>query len=914
MMRAEISPTAWRIALSLNPYWLVFTFGLLTACVSLDGGALRAADTTRPDLVSTAGSVNLAPYAKAFTSFVSGHESLDAINNGYNPKSAGDHSHDAYGNWPKTGTQWVEYRWNQPVSAHEVAVYWWQDGRGIKLPVSSRLLYWDGKIYAPVPGAGAIGIKGNQYNAATFPEVSTDRLRLEFTSDGTFSTGILQWKVIDSGKSPPFAPVVATPLDRVVVLPSSLLLHARVRGETSSVVWTKQSGPGDVQFQELPNGATSAEFSALGPYVLRLTAANGPVSASADLHVSVETAPTSHLEPVFTTRYSLQSPLWSDRTKQLIVHWIPHVIDELSKPDLKEGGIENFVQAGNRNAGRPFKPHVGAPWSDAYTHNAIESICYALELDPQGDAEIIAAQNMLRAKLDEWIPIILSAQEPDGYLQTRFTLGMNYEYPHRPPRWTLHGEHEGYTAGYFIEAAIADYLMTGGKDRRLYDAAKKLADCWDANIGPPPKKRWADGHEEIEQALVKLARLVDHVEAPGKGDRYIALAKFLLSCRGGGGEYDQNQAPVTQQYYAAGHAVRASYLYSAMTDIAMETGDSAYHSAVRSIWDDLVNRKYYVTGGIGSGETSEGFGPDFSLPNNAYCESCSGCGEIFFQHKMNMAYEDARYADLMEETLYNAVLSDIDLPGENFTYTNPLDSSASRYPWHTCPCCVGNIPRTLLMLPTWMYATGKSAAGGDDLYVNLFLGSKVNVDLAGTPLQIDQVTDYPQSGHVVLTVNPSASRRFALYVRVPDRGVSRLYQSTPQVDGITSIAVNGKAIEPVISKGYVRIDRDWAPGDTVQIELPMVVQRVHADPRVVADRGRVALRYGPLIYTMESVDQNLEGVLPDDAPLTAQWMPDLLRGVTAIRGTYADGSKLTAIPYYARNNRGGRSMVWIRDE
>jgi DUF1680 family protein len=535
-------------------------------------------------------------------------------------------------------------------------------------------------------------------------------------------------------------------------------------------------------------------------------------------------------------------------------------------------------------------------------------MCVALQLDPQGDAEIIAAQNLIRAKLEEWIPIILAAQEPDGYLQTRITLGFQNEYPHKPPRWTMHSEHEGYTAGYFIDAAIADYLMTDGKDRRMYDAARKLADCWDNNIGPPPKKRWWDGHEEIEQSLVHLARLVNKVDGPGNGDRYIALAKFLLSCRGGGGEYDQNQAPVTQQYYAAGHAVRAAYLYSAMTDIAMESGDSDYHTAVQSIWDDLVNRKYYVTGGIGSGETSEGFGKPFVLPNNAYCESCSGCGEIFFQHKMNMAYADARYADLMEETLYNAVLSDIDLDAENFTYTNPLDTSEARYKWHDCPCCVGNIPRTLLMLPTWMYASQ-----GSDLYVNLFVGSTVNLDLAGAPLEIKQTTDYPRSGHIELTINPPAARRFAVYVRVPHCGVSQLYQYEPIVDGVTSISVNGQKIEPAISKGYVRIDREWTAGDKIEMELPMMIQRIHADDRVAADRGRVALRLGPLVYTVESVDQNVDAVLPPDASLQAEWEPSLLHGVTVIHGTYADGSKLTAIPYYARNNRGGRSTVWIAE-
>ena len=514
----------------------------------------------------------------------------------------------------------------------------------------------------------------------------------------------------------------------------------------------------------------------------------------------------------------------------------------------------------------------------------------------------------MRATLEAWIPIILAVQEPDGYLQTRFTLGMQSEYPHRPPRWTLRGEHEGYTGGYFIDAAIAHYLMTAGADRRMYDAAKRLADCWDANIGPPPKKRWADGHEEIEQALVRLARLVNQVEGPGKGQRYIALAKFLLSCRGGGGEYDQNQAPVTQQYYAAGHAVRAAYCYSAMADIAMETGDADYHTAVDSIWDDLVNRKYYVTGGIGSGETAEGFGPAFSLPNTAYCESCSGCGEVLFQHKMNLAHADAKYADLMEETLYNAVLGDVDLPAQNFTYTNPLDTDQSRYLWHDCPCCVGNIPRTLLMLPTWMYATGD-----DGVYVNLYIGSTVDLDRRGKPLSIQQITDYPRSGHIEIQINPREAEAFAVYLRIPNRSVSRLYDASPAIDGISGLMVNGQRIEPRIANGYVRIERTWSPGDKIVLELPMAVQRIHADDRVLADRGKSALRWGPLVYTFESVDGGLNHPLGKDAAFSTRWEPGLLNGVTVIRGTFADGQPLTAIPYYARNNRGGRSSVWIAD-
>lgn len=275
----------------------------------------------------------------------------------------------------------------------------------------------------------------------------------------------------------------------------------------------------------------------------------------------------------------------------------------------------------------------------------------------------------------------------------------------------MRGEHEGYVAGYFIEAAIAHYLLTGGT--RMLDAAVRLADCWDRNLGPSPKKPWFDGHQEIEQALIRLARILDQKDGPGSGARYVALAKFLLDQRGGGGSYDQSHLPVTRQYEALGHAVRAVYTYSAIEDVAMETGDAAYQSAALSLWSNLVNKKYYITGGVGSGETSEGFGGNYSLRHNAYCESCSSCGMLFFQQKMNMAYGDAKYADISETTLFNAILGSVDLAGKNFTYTNELDGNKPRYAWHGCPCCIGNIPRTLLMLPEWMYARGP-----DSLYVN----------------------------------------------------------------------------------------------------------------------------------------------------------------------------------------------------
>jgi DUF1680 family protein len=372
----------------------------------------------------------------------------------------------------------------------------------------------------------------------------------------------------------------------------------------------------------------------------------------------------------------------------------------------------------------------------------------------------------------------------------------------------------------------------------------------------------------------------------------------LLDCRRGGSEYDMSHVPVQQQYEAVGHAVRAVYNYSGMADVAAETHDVDYQSAVMSLWDNMINKKYYVTGGIGSGETSEGFGPNYSLRNNAYCESCSSCGLIFFQYKMNLAYHDAKYADLYEETMYNALLGATDLEGKNFYYTNPL-IGGQRTPWHACPCCVGNIPRTLLMIPTWTYVKGT-----DGIYVNLFIGSTINVEkVAGTDIQMVQKTDYPWSGNVSITVNPKQSKKFTVYVRVPNRTTSELYKPTPQVSGIKSLAVNGKSVKPKIENGYAVITRDWKAGDKIDLVLPMEVQRIKPDEHIAADRGSVALRYGPLIYNVEQADQPNINLALGSAPLTTEWRGNLLDGVMTIKGKWADGSPMLAIPNYARNNR-----------
>ena len=687
-------------------------------------------------------------------------------------------------------------------------------------------------------------------------------------------------------------------------------------GPAPKTKWSKVSGPGTVTFADANAASTTATFSAAGEYVLRVSADNGETTAASTLTVKVELPPPAkQLSPVVTTRHTITSPLWSARTKILITSWIPHCIDQCTRPDIPagrgDGGLDNFIEAAKALRGEPHAGHRGYVFSNAWVHQTVESMSLALMVDPQGDKDVIAAQDRMRTTLNEWIPIILAAQHPDGYLQTAFTL-RNAPRPGGPgipggssqpwtQRWSpsARANHEGYVAGYFIESAINHYSMSDRKDDRLYHAAKRLCDCWADNIGPAPKQEWFDGHQEMEQALVRFGRFVNEVEGGGKGDRYVALAKFLLDCRRNGSEYDQSHLPVTQQYEAVGHAVRAVYNYSAMADVAVETHDVDYQSAVKSLWDNITHKKYYVTGGVGSGESSEGFGPNYSLRNNAYCEACSSCGEIFFQWKLHLAYHEAKYADLFEQTLYNALLGALDLEGTQFFYTNPLAQTGPRSAWHSVPCCTGNIPRTLLMLPTWMYSKDTNA-----IQVNLFAGSRITIDnVAGTDVEMVQDTNYPWSGNVEITVNPKVRKTFAINIRIPTRDVSNLYSATPKADGMSSLMVNGRAVKPVLVNGYASVTRTWTAGDKIEFVLPMRIQRVRADDKIAANIGRVALRYGPLMYNIEKVDQDIDGVLPPDAPLTAQWRGDLLGGVTVITGAFASGAPMMAIPNYARFNR-----------
>ncbi len=729
-------------------------------------------------------------------------------------------------------------------------------------------------------------------------------------------------------------------IDRVAVLPGKTYLrgwvgqgrapsqtrpHNGVKGpetqtadldkEQIRVRWTKLEGPGAVQFASAAALETTASFSVPGDYKLQLEAESPAGKSASVVRVKVEAAPPSVAQQAAqVAAFEITGGFWKPRLRNLIVNWIPHCIRQINRADLEIGlgGIDNFIEAGKKLRGEPHGFHKGYVFSNAWVYQTIESMSLALGYRFEGDAEVEAAHVLFRKTLEEWIPIILAAQEPDGYLQTAFTLPRqgregkridsdkfrHWDPAHRP-------DHEGYVAGYFLEAAIAHHRATGGKDDRLYKAAKRLADCWESHIGPPPKQAWYDEHQSMEQALFRFARYVEEVEGKGAGDRYRRLAKFLLDCRYHAAvqprdriEYCQSHLPVTEQYEAVGHAVRAAYTYSAMADVVIETGDPDYRSAVKSLWENITHRKLYVTGSIGSGETAEGFGPDYSLPSRGYGETCASCGELFFQWKMGRLWHDARFSDLYEDTLYNAILGSLDLDCRHFYYDNPLEARVARYRWHVCPCCVGNFPRTLLMLPEWMYL--KTA---DAIYVNLFAESRGRIGgIAGTSVEIEQKTDYPWKGTVALTLKPARAARFRLHVRIPNRNVSELYRAVPELPAAV-IRVNGSVAKAPVRNGYAVIERTWKPGDRVECELPHAPQRIEPIERIAQLKGMFALRYGPMIYNIEPHEQDITKTAPASLAAKPEWRADLLGGLMTLRAQFADGSPLVAIPNYARMNR-----------
>jgi DUF1680 family protein len=615
------------------------------------------------------------------------------------------------------------------------------------------------------------------------------------------------------------------------------------------------------------------------------------------------------LEPVRLETIELGG-FWKQQAKRLTEKWLPHCIRQMEQGGRGQEYL-NLVALARRQRGEDADwKYTGAPWSDAYVYNTVEAICLALAVKPEGDAELARAQNELRAKLDEWIPTILAAQAPDGYIHSFHTLNNH-------PRYSNVSWHEFYVMGYFLEMGVAHYRMTGGQDRRLYDAAVRCGDHLCDTFGPPPKRTWRNGHAGLEYALCRLGRLVNEVEGAGQGDKYIGLARHFLDHQHEGGnpsEYNQSDKPAVEMSEAKGHAVRATYFYTAMTDIALHYGDAAYQQAAARIWSNAIHRKHYLTGGVGASHQGEAFAGDYELPNDGYCESCAGCGLTFWADRMHRLHANGHYRDVQERTLYNNILGAVELTGTNFYYQNPLDASRARYPWHGCPCCVGNIPRALLAIKDGIYSVNPPRT---ELYLSHYVDSEATIpDVGGAALRIRQTTRYPWDGEVSVTLHPARPASFTLQLRIPDRTESELYAATPDLEGRFTVRVNGQPQSPRFERGYIALRSQWQAGDRIELSLPMQIQRVTADPRVAANAGRVALQYGPLVYNVESVDlpsdQSLDTLaLAPDAPLHAVWDDQLLGGVQAVRGAFADGTPLQAIPNFARLNRISHQPRWV---
>lgn len=561
---------------------------------------------------------------------------------------------------------------------------------------------------------------------------------------------------------------------------------------------------------------------------------------------------------------------------------LPHVLDLCEET----GRLRNF----DRAAGRRVDAFEGRVYDDSDVYKALEAIPLAVGLVSDD-----LRRDLLR-RYGDWWRRIVAAQDPDGYLNTWFAT-----HPDEPRFADVQWRHELYCLGHLLEAALASAEEV--HPDRLFDVARRAFAHVRERFGPgramdPP------GHPEIELALLRLHRLTGDPEA-------LELARFFLTQRGSPigrepfGELCQDHQPLREQREIRGHAVRATYLLAAVADLVTLTDDRTWEPALDALWDDLVRRKMYVTGGIGSSATNEGFTEPYDLSNDgAYAETCASIGLVLWAWRMARLKADARYADVMERALCNGLFAGVSLRGDRFFYANPMLSRGehSRHPWFDTACCPTNLVRFLPGLGRYAYARTESA-----LYVNLYAASLVTLDDADARLFVR--TDCPWGGRVHLRFRTSRDLRLQLCLRLPDWS------------GAASVAVNGEAVPLVAARGYATIERSWSPDDEVELELPMAVERIRADDRVTANRGRVALRRGPLVYCVEGVDHDgsvHDLWLPPDAPLEAVHQPDLLGGVTVLRGEArrADGTAvpLRAIPYYAWANRGPTEMaVWLAE-
>ncbi len=585
------------------------------------------------------------------------------------------------------------------------------------------------------------------------------------------------------------------------------------------------------------------------------------------------------LSEVPFTQVKFQDTFWAPRLQINREKSIPHNF----KWCEETGRFSNFAKAAGLQEGK----FEGIYFNDSDVYKVLEGASYSLADHPDPQLERMT---------DEVIAKIAAAQRDNGYLNTYYTL------VEPGKEWTdckIH--HELYCAGHLIEAAVAHYRATG--KRTLLDVALRFADCIDGVFGPG-KRADVPGHEELELALVKL------YEVTGQ-QKYLGLSNFFLQARGNKqlrpelyGHYFQDHCPVVEQSEIVGHAVRAMYLYSGVADMAAYNGEAGYIAAMDRLWQDVVQRKMYITGGIGARHEGEAFGDPYELPNDsAYCETCAAIGLALWSHRLNLLHADAHYADVMERVIYNGILAGIGMDGEHFFYVNPLASAGNhhRQPFYPCACCPTNVVRFLPSLPGYVYALTS-----DDIYVNLYVAGQAQVTLQGKDVTLHQETNYPWDGDVVLKIDASEPFTCALRLRIP------------QWCRTATVSIQGQQQPLNIERGYAVLHRQWTPGETVRLQLPMDVVRMEAHPLVSADWGRVALQRGPLVYCVEAVDNggrvnNL--ILPREPEFSTDFRQNLLGGIEVVRAPALGGLTLTAIPYYAWDHRDAGAMnVWIRQD
>jgi uncharacterized protein len=582
--------------------------------------------------------------------------------------------------------------------------------------------------------------------------------------------------------------------------------------------------------------------------------------------------------------------------------------------ETKTPRIRNFEKVARKQG----EKHEGIFYDDSDVFKALEAMAYSLKNHPSPEME---------KKCDEWVDKIAAAQQPDGYLNTMYTLNE----PEK--RYTDMSMHEDYNCGHMIEAAVAYYNATG--KRKLLDVAIKWADHFDALFGPN-KKHWVTGHQELELALVKLYKATNN-------QKYLKLADWLLSERGHrfakgytwtdwkDTAYAQDLLPVKEQTQITGHAVRAMYMYTGAADVAAYTGDAGYMKAMKTVWEDVVHRNMYITGGIGSAGSNEGFSVDYDLPNEqAYCETCASVGMVFWNQRMNALTGHSKYMDVLERSLYNGALDGLSLSGDRFFYGNPLASKGqhARREWFGTACCPANIARLVVSLGDYIYAKNDNG-----IWVNLFVGSDAVINVGKNDVAVQMQTYYPLDGKVRLNIDPVNKGKFKLNLRIPGwlqtiAARDESYSAINSSEYNLAVLVNGKKVSLEMADGYVVIDREWKKGDVVKFEFPMNVQLLKSRPEIKQNESRIAIQRGPLVYCIEGADNNNKAwnvVVPENTVFTPTAYKVLTEQVVALQAELPvltvseDGSEvktekkmITAIPYYTWANRGKNEMqLWL---